>query len=98
MFLGRGHQRYIVAFGLTHGKPASQNASTAASRRRLNSATFCGIQSTHSSSAVAAAACIAKKVPVSMNDFTLPSAAMNSDFPHAQPQRHPVMLYVLDIE
>jgi hypothetical protein len=37
-------------------------------------------------------------VPVSMNDFTFPSAPTNSCFPQAQPQRHPVMLYVFDIE
>src|SRR5207247_11365706 len=56
MFLGRGHQIYIVAFGLATGNPASENDSTAASRRRLNSATFVGIQSAHLSRAVAAAA------------------------------------------
>src|SRR6185295_1406148 len=98
MFLGSGHHRYMVAFGLVTGNPADENASTAASRRLLNSATFVGIQSTHSSSAVAAAAWIAMNVPVSMKDFTFASAPMNSAFPHAQPQRQPVMLYVFDIE
>src|SRR5207247_9601936 len=92
MFCGSGTQIYMVAFGGVQGNPASQNASTAASRRLLNSATLVGIQSAHLSSAVAAAAWIAMKVAVSMNDVTFATAPTKSALPHAQPQRQPVML------
>src|SRR5439155_11857678 len=95
---GSGHHRYIVALGRVQGNPALQNASTAASRRLLNSATLVGIPLAHLSCAVAAAAWIGMKVPVSMNDFTFATAPTNSAFPDAQRHRQPVMLYVLDIE
>src|SRR6185437_1742357 len=95
---GSGSQRYIVARGVSHVKPAARNASTAASRRSANVRTLSGTKRSQASSAAAPAACTAMNVPVSRNDFTLASTLAISGRSTAHPQRQPVMLYVLDSE
>src|SRR5215207_2521967 len=87
--------RYIVARGTSHSKPAARNDDTAASRRAWKIATFCGTNSAQLASAATPAAWIAMNCPVSTNDFTLSSVLAISGFATAQPQRQPVMLYVL---
>src|SRR6185312_45029 len=94
--LGSSSQRYMVARGVAPVNPAARHAAIPASRRSVNVATFLGTKSLQLSSAATPAACTAMNCPVSRNDFTLANAATNSGRPTAQPQRHPVMLYVLE--
>ena len=90
--------RYIVARGTSHSKPAARNDDTLASRRSLKIATFFGTNSPQLSKAATPAAWIAMNWPVSTNDLTFSSALATSGRATAQPQRQPVMLYVLDSE
>jgi hypothetical protein len=95
---GTATQRYMVARGASTSNPAARSDSTAASRRRWNTATFSGTHFSQLSSAPIPPAWTARKTPVSMKLFTLESRATSAAFPTAHPRRQPVMLYVLESE